>query len=329
MCTRSLSQPSPGHATDSGLYKCHTPSELFVCCCCLPPLPSTAGQRSTIEKLVVLLGGSFCKTLGRHQRPTHLMLPSWGPDSAAAAGRADPADAAPAVDGQGTADGTGVGSASQQQQQLLPESTVKKIAYAMKHRVEMVVSEWLLDCAAEGRRVQEGLHRPEGDLSLLELPAGGCGATQAGGGGATQLLPATQLPQTQQQTQVSNCSCWALLPACLAPGAAAISACILSTCTVFDLCLTCMSPLHCASRPQHPAAGCLFHPAAGRRCTRQQAAAPCTSRHALACVAAVRSSPPATASPLRQQDRSSSSSHNNSTKQQHSSGACGSSGRRQ
>lgn len=132
---------------------------------CLP-----AGQRGTIEKLVLLLGGSFCKTLGRQQRPTHLMLPRWGPDSLAAAD----------------------GSASSPQQ--LPDSTVKKIAYAMKHRVEMVVSEWLLDCAVEGRRVQENLHRPEGDVSLLELPAGG--ATQAAG--ATQL-PVTQLQQTQTQ----------------------------------------------------------------------------------------------------------------------------------
>lgn len=130
-------------------------------CCCL-----RAGQRATIEKLVLLLGGSFCKTLGRQQRATHLMLPRWGPDTAAAEG----------------------GS------QQLPESTVKKIAYAMKHRLEMVVSEWLLDCAAEGRKVQESLHRPDGDVALLELPVGG--ATQASG--ATQL-PVTQLQQTQSQ----------------------------------------------------------------------------------------------------------------------------------
>jgi hypothetical protein len=128
-----------------------------------------AGQRATIEKLVLLLGGSFCKTLGRQQRVTHLMLPRWGPDAAA----------------------TGADGSTQQ----LPESTVKKIAYAMKHRLEMVVSEWLLDCAAEGRKVQESLHRPDGDVQLLELPVGG-GATQASG--ATQL-PVTQLQQTQTQ----------------------------------------------------------------------------------------------------------------------------------
>lgn len=60
--------------------------------------------------------------------------------------------------------------------------------------MEMVVSEWLLDCAAEGRRVQEGLHRPEGDVTLLDLPA--AGPTQAAGG--TQLA-VTQLQQTQSQ----------------------------------------------------------------------------------------------------------------------------------
>lgn len=203
MCTRSLATVTRTQPTVASTVCVPgvTPIGLFVCAAAPSPTPSTAGQRSTIEKLVVLLGGSFCKTLGRQQRPTHLMLPRWGPDSAAAGGGADAA----AVDG--SADGTG---SATQQQQLLPESTVKKIAYAMKHRVKMVVSEWLLDCAAEGRRVQEGLHRPEGDLSLLELPAGGC-ATQAGGG-ATQL-PATQLPKTQQ-TQVSDCWAVARLPRC-------------------------------------------------------------------------------------------------------------------
>jgi hypothetical protein len=61
--------------------------------------------------------------------------------------------------------------------------------------MEMVVSEWLLDCAAEGRRVQEGLHRPDGDVTLLELPA--AGPTQAPGG-MTQM-GVTQLQQTQTQ----------------------------------------------------------------------------------------------------------------------------------
>lgn len=102
------------------------------------------------------------------------MLPRWGPDAAAD------------------------GSASSAQQ--LPESTVKKIAYALKHKLEMVVSEWLLDCAAEGRRVQEGLYRPDGDINLQQLPA--AGATQAAG--PTQL-PVTQLLQ-QTQTQVGSCS---------------------------------------------------------------------------------------------------------------------------
>lgn len=67
--------------------------------------------------------------------------------------------------------------------------------YALKHKMEMVVSEWLLDCAAEGRRVQEGLHRPDGDVTLLELPA--AGPTQAPGG-MTQM-GVTQLQQTQTQ----------------------------------------------------------------------------------------------------------------------------------
>jgi hypothetical protein len=61
--------------------------------------------------------------------------------------------------------------------------------------MEMVISEWLLDCAAEGRRVQEGLHRPDGDVTLLELPA--AGPTQAPGG-MTQM-GVTQLQQTQTQ----------------------------------------------------------------------------------------------------------------------------------
>jgi hypothetical protein len=100
------------------------------------------------------------------------MLPRWGPDALASAAAA-----------------AAHGSAS------LPDSTVKKIAYAMKHGLEMVVSEWLLDCAAEGRRVQEGLHRPDGDVNLLEFPVG-AGATQ--GAGLTQL-PVTQLQQTQAQ----------------------------------------------------------------------------------------------------------------------------------
>jgi hypothetical protein len=140
--------------------------------CCMP-----AGQRATIEKLVLLLGGSFCKTLGRQQRATHLMLPRWGPDTAAAAAE---------------------GGAQQ-----LPETTVKKIAYALKHRLEMVVSEWLLDCAAEGRKVQEDLHKPDGDVRLLELPTT-C-ATQAPG--ATQL-PVTQLQQTQTQVGAGGpCRC--------------------------------------------------------------------------------------------------------------------------
>jgi hypothetical protein len=145
----------------------HTPCRVVLRC-------GLAVQRSTIEKLVVLLGGTFCKTLGRQQRATHLMLPRWGPDdttAAAAAGHGSSASSA------------------------LPDSTVKKIAYAMKHGLEMVVSEWLLDCAAEGRRVQESLHRPDGDVNLLELPVGGR-ATQ--GAGLTQL-PVTQMQQTQAQ----------------------------------------------------------------------------------------------------------------------------------
>jgi hypothetical protein len=103
--------------------------------------------------------------------------PRWGPDTAAAAAE---------------------GGAQQ-----LPETTIKKIAYALKHRLEMVVSEWLLDCAAEGRKVQEDLHKPDGDVRLLELPA--VCSTQAPG--ATQL-PVTQLQQTQTQVGAGGpCRC--------------------------------------------------------------------------------------------------------------------------
>jgi hypothetical protein len=61
MSSPELSLPQPPHASS------------LLC---------PAVQRNTIEKLVVLLGGSFCHTLGRQQRATHLMLPRWGPDSA-------------------------------------------------------------------------------------------------------------------------------------------------------------------------------------------------------------------------------------------------------
>lgn len=142
------------------------------------PMPCTIGQRSTIERLVLLLGGTFCKSLGRKHRATHLILPRWGPDATAADG----------------------GSSTTSSAQQIPDSTLKKIAYAQRHRLEMVVSEWLLDCAAEGRRVQEGLHRPDGDVTLLQLPA--AGATQAGG--ATQLGSTQAYGLQQTQSQVSS-----------------------------------------------------------------------------------------------------------------------------
>lgn len=69
-------------------------------------LLAAAVQRTTIEKLVLLLGGTFCHTLGRQQRATHLMLPRWGPDSA---------------------DGSTGGS------QPLHDSTVKKIGCVAAH----------------------------------------------------------------------------------------------------------------------------------------------------------------------------------------------------
>jgi len=41
--------------------------------------------------------------------------------------------------------------------------------YARKHNVHMVMAEWLLDCAAEGRRVAEIHYKPAGDINLLQV----------------------------------------------------------------------------------------------------------------------------------------------------------------
>jgi hypothetical protein len=46
---------------------------------------------------------------------------------------------------------------------------VRKIVYARKFNVHMVMAEWLLDCAAEGRRVAEVHYKPAGDINMLQV----------------------------------------------------------------------------------------------------------------------------------------------------------------
>jgi hypothetical protein len=129
--------------------------------------------RPTISTLVQLLGGTVCDKLVRNNLATHLVLPRWGPD--------EPLGAAAAGDVAATAAACGIA-----------ETTLRKILFAQRHGVQMVRSEWLVECAHDGRKLQEVHFRPLGELELL--PAGAAGGTQGTQAfGQTQIGGATQV----------------------------------------------------------------------------------------------------------------------------------------
>lgn len=137
-----------------------------------------ADARRTINTLVQLLGGSVCATLVKSSPATHLILPRWGPD--------DPAGA----DDAAAAAGTQGGDAD------LSDSTVKKVLFALRHGVHMVAAEWLVECAHEGKRLNELHFRPAGNQHLLPAPT------------ASQALQ-SQLGQTQTGGSAVQVGMWA------------------------------------------------------------------------------------------------------------------------
>eukprot|EP00775_Hariotina_reticulata_P010964 gene10964-11119_t len=115
-------------------------------------LVSVAGydpdRRATISDLVRKLGGSVLTSSDKKSSSaiTHLIIPRWGPDP--------PRD--------------GAAAAAADNAVKLSDRDVRKIVYARRHNVYMVMAEWLLDCAAEGRRVAETHYKPAGDVNLLQ-----------------------------------------------------------------------------------------------------------------------------------------------------------------
>jgi hypothetical protein len=137
------------------------------------------GMRPTINSLVQLLGGTVVEKLVRNNLATHLVLPRWGPD--------EPLDAA-AAGGDMAAAAAACG---------MSDSTIRKVQFAQRHGMQMVTAEWLIECAHDGRKLQEVHFRPAGDVELL--PAGAAAGTTQGTQalGQTQIGGATQVGQVQ------------------------------------------------------------------------------------------------------------------------------------
>jgi hypothetical protein len=133
--------------------------------------------RPTIHSLVQLLGGHVCDRLNRNNLATHLVVPRWGPDQ-----QLD--DAVSAGDSAAAAAACG-----------MSESTMRKVHFSQRHGIQMVAAEWFIECAHEGRKLQEVHFRPVGDVELLPAAAA-VGGTQGMGTqalGQTQLAGATQV----------------------------------------------------------------------------------------------------------------------------------------
>jgi hypothetical protein len=66
---------------------------------------------------------------------------------------------------------------------------MRKVHFSQRHGIQMVTAEWFIECAHEGRKLQEVHFRPLGDVELLPAAAA-VGGTQGMG---TQALGQTQL----------------------------------------------------------------------------------------------------------------------------------------
>jgi hypothetical protein len=119
-------------------------------------------KRDTIHRLVVLLGATFCT--GLKKTYTHLIVPHLG---------TLPGDSHPTPSGNSSLPANqGVG-------------LVEKVQAAQAWGLCIVSSDWLLECAHAGRRLQEKDFLPPGEMPPPRLP------------GATQMMGVSQLPATQ------------------------------------------------------------------------------------------------------------------------------------